>query len=87
LTKIPYRYFLHECATTPQKIVDQGGDYLLAAKDNQETLAQALREFFTEGDTSAFGTLPVSSYSTAGKDPGRIEIRNHLWVTDLTWLD
>lgn len=70
-----------------QKIVDQGGDYLLAAKDNQETLAQALREFFAEGDASGFGALPVSSYSTVGKDHGRIETRNHLWVTDLTWLD
>ncbi|MDO8788035.1 MAG: ISAs1 family transposase [Sulfuritalea sp.] len=70
-----------------QKIVDQGGDYLLAAKDNRETLAQALREFFAEGDAGGFGTLPVSGYSTLGKDHGRIETRNHLWVTDLTWLD
>lgn len=32
-----------------QKILDRGGDYLLAVKDNQETLANALREFFAEG--------------------------------------
>jgi len=43
-----------------QKIVDQGGDYLLAVKDNQSTLADALREFFTEGATGGFGVLPVS---------------------------
>ena len=70
-----------------QKIVDHGGDSLLAVKDNQETLAQALREFFADGDTGGFGTLPVSRYSAIGKDHGRIETRNHLWVTDLTWLD
>jgi predicted transposase YbfD/YdcC len=50
-------------------------------------LAQALREFFAEGDASGFGTLPVSGYSMLGKDHGRIETRNHLWVTDLTSLD
>lgn len=70
-----------------QKIVDQGGDYLLAVKDNQETLAKALREFFAEGGTGGFGTLPVSSHQTVGKDHGRIETRSHLWVTDLSWLD
>ena len=70
-----------------QKIVDQGGDYLLAVKDNQEKLAQALREFFAEGDTGGFGTLPVSQYQTIGKDHGRIETRTHLWVTNLHWLD
>ena len=46
-----------------------------------------LREFFADGDTGGFGTLPVSRYSAIGKDHGRIETRNHLWVTDLTWLD
>lgn len=70
-----------------QKIVDQGGDYLLAVKDNQETLAKALREFFADGDTGEFGALPVSRHQTVGKDHGRIETRNHLWVTDLNWLE
>jgi len=63
-----------------QKIVDQGGDYLLAVKDNQETLAKALLEFFAEGETGGFGTLPVSSHQTVGKDHGRIETRSHLWA-------
>ncbi len=70
-----------------QKIVDQRGDYLLAVKDNQENLAKALREFFTEGESSGFGNLPVGQYQTVGKDHGRIETRQHLWVTDLSWLD
>ena len=34
-----------------QKILDRGGDYLLAVKDNQKDLADALREFFAEGET------------------------------------
>lgn len=70
-----------------QKIVDQGGDYLLAVKDNQETLAKALREFFAQGEAAGFGALPVTRHQTVGKDHGRIETRNHLWVSDLAWLD
>ncbi len=31
-----------------QQIVDRGGDYLLAVKDNQGKLADALREFFSD---------------------------------------
>ena len=70
-----------------QKIVAQGGDYLLAVKDNQGTLADALREFFDEGATGGFGTIPVSRYQTIEKDHGRIETRTALWTSDLSWLD
>lgn len=70
-----------------QKILDRGGDYLLAVKDNQETLANALREFFADGESAGFGTLPVGRYQTVEKDHGRIETRRAQWVTDLSWLD
>ena len=70
-----------------QKIVDQGGDYLLAVKDNQGTLAEALRDFFAEGTVGGFGSLLLSRYDTVEKDHGRIETRSALWVTDLAWLD
>jgi predicted transposase YbfD/YdcC len=48
-----------------QKILERGGDYLLAAKDNQPSLAKALEEFITEGETLGFGHLPVSRHETA----------------------
>jgi predicted transposase YbfD/YdcC len=70
-----------------QKIGDRGGDYLLAVKDNQGTLAQALKEFFAQGDAAGFGRLPISAFSTIEKDHGRIETRHAQWVTDLGWLD
>jgi predicted transposase YbfD/YdcC len=70
-----------------QKIVDQGGDYLLAVKDNQGRLSGALREFFAEADTGGFGALPVSRHATVEKDHGRIDTRCAVWVSDLTWLD
>jgi predicted transposase YbfD/YdcC len=70
-----------------QKIVDQGGDYLLAVKDNQEKLADALREFFADGAANGYGRLPVSEFSTVEKDHGRIETRMAYWVANLSWLD
>jgi len=70
-----------------QKIADQGGDYLLAVKDNQGNLANALRDFFGDGLASGFGALPVSRYETVEKDHGRIETRHALWVSELAWLD
>jgi predicted transposase YbfD/YdcC len=70
-----------------QKILDRGGDYLLAVKDNQEKLADAVREFFAEGATNGFGKLAVSTFSTVEKGHGRIETRKALWVTNLSWLD
>jgi predicted transposase YbfD/YdcC len=70
-----------------QKILDRGGDYLLAVKDNQRDLADALQEFFADGKTGGFGSLPVSRYQSVEKDHGRIETRQALWVTDLSWLD
>jgi len=70
-----------------QKIVDRGGDYLLAVKNNQGKLAGALRDFFAEADVGGFGVLPVSRYETVEKDHGRIETRSAWWVTSLGWLD
>ena len=70
-----------------QKILDRGGDYLLAVKDNQKDLADALREFFAEGETWGFGSLTISHYQSIEKDHGRIETRQAMWVNDLSWLD
>ena len=50
-----------DCQTEiAQKILDRGGDYLLAVKCNQGTLANALREFFAEGEAVGWCTLPIS---------------------------
>lgn len=40
-------------------ITDAGGDYVLAVKDNQETLHRDIREVF-EGDGTAFSPLPAT---------------------------
>lgn len=70
-----------------RKIVERDGDYLLAVKDNQGSLADALREFFAEAQAGGLGALPVSWHETVEKDHGRIETRRALWVSELAWLD
>jgi predicted transposase YbfD/YdcC len=70
-----------------RQITAQGGDYLLAVKDNQPKLADALRDFFSDADAGGFGALPVSRHETVEKDHGRIEIRRAVWTTKLDWLD
>jgi predicted transposase YbfD/YdcC len=67
-----------------QKILERGGDYLLAAKDNQPHLAEAVGEFFAEGDTQGFGRLPISRHEMVEKGHGRIETRRAAWITDLS---
>lgn len=70
-----------------QTILNQGGDYLLAVKGNQGTLAQALQDFFAEGEASGFGKSPVDRFDTVEKDHGRIETRQAIWFRDLSWLE
>lgn len=70
-----------------QKILERGGDYLLAVKENQPNLAEALREFFDEGETGGYGRLPVSRHETVEKGHGRIETRRALWINNLSWMD
>ena len=69
------------------KIVSQGGDYLLAVKDNQGVLLKALQEFMAEGEKRGFGDLTLSHLQSVEKDHGRIETRRHLWVNNVDWLD
>lgn len=57
-----------------QQIVDGKGDYVLAVKDNQPTLAQAIRHIFESGiDQSE--TLVCSEHETIDKEHGRFETR------------
>jgi predicted transposase YbfD/YdcC len=67
-----------------EKIRARGGDYLLAVKDNQPNLVEALKEFFAEGEALGFGRWPISRHETVEKGPGRIEIRRVLWITELS---
>ncbi len=70
-----------------EKIVDRGGDYVLQVKDNQKNLAEAIREFFEEGNQAGFGRLNVQRFEEIEKDHGQIETRRYTWIHDVSWMD
>ncbi len=63
-----------------QGILDAGGDYLLAVKDNQPTLHQEVESYF---ETAPAHELDQDE--TVGKDHGRLEIRNHKVSKAVDW--
>jgi predicted transposase YbfD/YdcC len=76
-----------------QKIVDNGGHYLLAVKDNQPTLKEEIALSFkasrTNGTLAADMEQPpaVTTFSETDADHGRIETRTAFFCSDLGWLD
>ena len=60
-----------------QKIVEVGADYVLAVKDNQPKLHEAIRTFFTEQLAAAEPATPCRHYHTAERGHGRVEERNY----------
>jgi len=75
------------------QIVAQGGDYVLALKDNHPTLHDDVRAIFAEARATAFAGLAPQHHSaakTVDKDHGRLEIRRAWTLTDpaiLAYLD
>lgn len=64
-----------------QQIVEQGGEYVLALKRNQETVYEAVEQLFQSAhDTSSEGPV-LQYYETHDEKHGRVEIRRH-WTTD-----
>ena len=70
-----------------QQITDGGGDYVLAVKDNQRHLADALRDFFSTLNAPGYPRRPVSQHDTLDKGHGRIETRRCIAVSELDWLE
>jgi predicted transposase YbfD/YdcC len=70
-----------------RQITEGGGDYVLAVKDNQPQLAEALRDFFSSLNAPGHCRRAVSSHETLDKGHGRIETRRCLAVGELDWLE
>jgi predicted transposase YbfD/YdcC len=70
-----------------EKIIEQGGNYLLAVKANQGTLFEAVAQFYAKGQRHGFGSLALSRFETLEKDHRRIETRRHVWVSKLDWME
>jgi predicted transposase YbfD/YdcC len=68
------------------KIRENGGDYVLAVKENQPALHAALRRNLDEMVLEGFAAVRHGSAQTVDGDHGRVETRR-AWVTDqLDWL-
>jgi predicted transposase YbfD/YdcC len=64
------------------KILEAGADYVLAVKDNQPKLHEAIRTFFTEQVTTEGSTTPCRRYHTEERGHGRVDER-HYYVCPL----
>lgn len=72
-----------------EQIVAQGGQYILAAKDNQPDLAEDVAECFAAAEEVAYEEVRSQQAVHMNKGHGRVEIRQHTVITDpshLAWL-
>jgi predicted transposase YbfD/YdcC len=70
-----------------KKIVDRGGDYVLAVKENQPELEQDVREFFEWAERAAVAERPkVETSETIDREHGREERRLASVSSDVAWL-
>jgi predicted transposase YbfD/YdcC len=67
-----------------EKIIDKGGDYLLALKGNQSRLHDDVRLYFEEPSLQA--STRMGHAETVDKGHGRIEVRHCRVSTDVDWL-
>lgn len=66
------------------KIIDKGGDYLLALKGNQSSLHEDVRLHFEQ--PSSVSLIRMTCAETIDKGHGRIEVRQCRLSTDIDWL-
>ena len=66
-----------------QTIIDQGGDYILALKENQGHLFKDVQDLFEADTATGFQPLPSTYAKTVGKGHGRVELRE-CWAIDAT---
>jgi predicted transposase YbfD/YdcC len=72
-----------------QQIREQGGDYVLALKENQPKLLEEVTVTFAQAKTNVFVDLVMDQQRAVNKGHGRLEIRHHWVITDpdiLAWL-
>jgi predicted transposase YbfD/YdcC len=69
-----------------QKVIDKGGDYVLALKDNQPNLAADVALLFQDMHQSHAGVSQTNQAQSVEKGHGRIETRTCTTITDPTLL-
>jgi len=68
-----------------RQIVERGGDYLLAVKDNHPTMHEEVKFLFDEAIATGFD-MPHAHHQTVEKDHGRLETRRCWSVWDVGWF-
>ncbi len=72
-----------------QQMLDQGGDYALALKDNQPTLAADVQECFAQAQQTDVADVAHTADAAVDKGHGRLEVRRRWVITDpavIAWL-
>jgi predicted transposase YbfD/YdcC len=67
-----------------RQIIDQGGDYVLSLKGNQETLAAEVEDAFIEADANDYADCDTDFIETVERGHGRIETRRYRTLGDLS---
>jgi predicted transposase YbfD/YdcC len=67
-----------------EQIIAQGGDYVLALKGNQETLAAEVEEAFIDADARDYADMETDFFETVERAHGRVETRRYRTLTDLS---
>jgi predicted transposase YbfD/YdcC len=67
-----------------EKIIERGGDYVLALKGNQSTLAAEVEEAFIDADAKGYAGLVSAAFETVDRGHGRVETRRYRTLGDLS---
>ena len=70
-----------------QGTLEQGADYVLAVKQNQRRLYEALKDLFEEGEATGFAGVPHAYATTLNKGHGCLERREYWAITDPECLE
>ena len=70
-----------------EKIVDQGGDYVLALKGNQSTLSEQVEEAFIDADARDYEGVQSDYFETEERGHGRRETRRYWTLGELEGID
>jgi predicted transposase YbfD/YdcC len=65
-----------------EQIINQGGDYVLALKGNQETLAAEVEEAFIDADARGYAGVESEFLETVERGHGRLETRRYRTLGD-----
>lgn len=69
-----------------EQIIAAGGDYVLALKGNQGTLAEEVEEAFIDADAKDYAGLDAQVFETTERNHGRVETRRYYTLGDLDGL-